>query len=377
MPAEIDGEIVLRAIVAQHGLFLERARDIYSFAHLTFQEYFTARYVVENEARGTLPRLIEHYDDFRYREVFLLTAAQLPDASEFLALFVKRLVAHAKSRPAVGALLRQVAHKAFTVTEATRSSAAKSRAYLSLALALYFRPERDLDLDPDDVTELEFAYDKARDFVLDFASDHDPDVAPDLNLAVALTRFHGFASILKYELDLDRYLTLSPDFDLTGVLTRGSEIALARAGVLSRTHHRTLARDTALVNTRLILELIAELPDKEASFWSPVAGEFISAAVHQSAVLGDVETEACLAALEKLVISASLESDRGQLGIVTEELQSILETLDLIFPKLDKEDWYWLSRYIDGNRLLLACLEQAVVADREAIKDRLLLLPPE
>ena len=30
MPAEIDGEIVLRAIVAQHGLFMERAHGIYS-----------------------------------------------------------------------------------------------------------------------------------------------------------------------------------------------------------------------------------------------------------------------------------------------------------------------------------------------------------
>ena len=73
MPAEIDGEIVLRAIVAQHGLFMERAHGIYSFAHLTFQEYFTARYVVENEARGTLPRLIDQYANPRYREVFLLT----------------------------------------------------------------------------------------------------------------------------------------------------------------------------------------------------------------------------------------------------------------------------------------------------------------
>ena len=56
--SSVDGDLILRAIIAQHGLFHERARDIFSFAHLTFQEYFTARYVVENEARGTLKRLI-------------------------------------------------------------------------------------------------------------------------------------------------------------------------------------------------------------------------------------------------------------------------------------------------------------------------------
>ena len=39
----IDANVVLRAIEAQHGIFVERAKDIYSFSHLTFQEYFTAR----------------------------------------------------------------------------------------------------------------------------------------------------------------------------------------------------------------------------------------------------------------------------------------------------------------------------------------------
>ncbi|MEM7773736.1 MAG: NACHT domain-containing protein, partial [Cyanobacteria bacterium P01_A01_bin.37] len=39
---QVDGEDVLKAIEAQHGLLVERARGIYSFSHLTFQEYFTA-----------------------------------------------------------------------------------------------------------------------------------------------------------------------------------------------------------------------------------------------------------------------------------------------------------------------------------------------
>ncbi|MFB2835361.1 NACHT domain-containing protein [Floridanema evergladense] len=39
---EIDSETVLKSIETQHGLLVERARGIYSFSHLTFQEYFTA-----------------------------------------------------------------------------------------------------------------------------------------------------------------------------------------------------------------------------------------------------------------------------------------------------------------------------------------------
>ncbi|MCO5204337.1 MAG: NACHT domain-containing protein [Anaerolineae bacterium] len=37
---DADGEIIVREIAAQHGLLVERTRDIWSFSHLTLQEYF-------------------------------------------------------------------------------------------------------------------------------------------------------------------------------------------------------------------------------------------------------------------------------------------------------------------------------------------------
>jgi len=45
--AQLNSEAVLKSIEAQHGLLVERA-EIYSFSHLTFQEYFTARNFVAN-----------------------------------------------------------------------------------------------------------------------------------------------------------------------------------------------------------------------------------------------------------------------------------------------------------------------------------------
>jgi predicted NACHT family NTPase len=45
---QLDSESVLKSIEAQHGLFVERARGIYSFSHLTFHEYFTARKIVSS-----------------------------------------------------------------------------------------------------------------------------------------------------------------------------------------------------------------------------------------------------------------------------------------------------------------------------------------
>ncbi|MGB9179978.1 MAG: NACHT domain-containing protein, partial [Pyrinomonadaceae bacterium] len=83
-----DGEVILKAIAAQHGIFVERAREVYSFSHLTFQEYFTAKYIVDNAAKGTLTELVKaHCADKHWREVFLLTTSLLPDASQFMKIF--------------------------------------------------------------------------------------------------------------------------------------------------------------------------------------------------------------------------------------------------------------------------------------------------
>ena len=81
---DIDGEAVLKAIAAQHGLLVERSQRIYSFSHLTFQEYFAAKYIADNEARGALDELMAHAFDDPWREVFLLVASLLDDADDFL-----------------------------------------------------------------------------------------------------------------------------------------------------------------------------------------------------------------------------------------------------------------------------------------------------
>ena len=64
---EPDAEKVLQAMEAQHGIFVERARRIHSFSHLTLQEYFTARYIVDNERRGAVERLMQFVGDNRWQ----------------------------------------------------------------------------------------------------------------------------------------------------------------------------------------------------------------------------------------------------------------------------------------------------------------------
>jgi len=91
-PEDIDGEAVLKAVEAQHGILVERTQKLYSFSHKTFQEYLTAKYIVDNAHKGTLKVLIDkHLLDDNWREIILLTAEMLDDADSFFELFYNKL----------------------------------------------------------------------------------------------------------------------------------------------------------------------------------------------------------------------------------------------------------------------------------------------
>jgi predicted NACHT family NTPase len=88
---ELDSAAVLKSIEAQHGLFVERARGIYSFSHLTFHEYFTARKIVTSCNQydiddPILQGLVSHLTEQCWQEVFLLTVGMLDSADALLQL---------------------------------------------------------------------------------------------------------------------------------------------------------------------------------------------------------------------------------------------------------------------------------------------------
>ena len=72
VPKHLDGQAVLNAIAVQQGILVERAEDVFSFSHLTLQEYLTAQYIADNNLIEQL--VTDHFSDRRWREVFLLVA---------------------------------------------------------------------------------------------------------------------------------------------------------------------------------------------------------------------------------------------------------------------------------------------------------------
>lgn len=85
----IYGQNVLRAIEDQHGIIVGRYENIYSFSHLTLQEFFTARHVIDNNLDIT-KLLIEHLCDEHWREVFLLLAG-LRKADDLLMIMEQQI----------------------------------------------------------------------------------------------------------------------------------------------------------------------------------------------------------------------------------------------------------------------------------------------
>ena len=83
---QIDSEAIIKAIESQHGLFVERAKGIYSFSHLTFQEYLAARELVYNGKSETLAFLAGKITDRRWHDILRLAVGMMRSADELLQL---------------------------------------------------------------------------------------------------------------------------------------------------------------------------------------------------------------------------------------------------------------------------------------------------
>ena len=100
----INGTAVLKSIEVQHGVLVERAVDIYSFSHLTLQEYLTAQYIDDHRQIETL--VTEHFTDERWEEVFLLVAGLMRGGADDLLLLMEKEAQKYINTPKLQALLR-------------------------------------------------------------------------------------------------------------------------------------------------------------------------------------------------------------------------------------------------------------------------------
>ena len=192
---QLDSEAIIRAIESQHGLFVERAKGIYSFSHLTFHEYLAARELVYNGNQDTLILLASKITDPRWHDILRLAVGMMRSADELLILmkeYCDRLLA---SDPQLQSLLQWVNQKAESVQVTDRIQSVRAF-YLTLGRAIaQSAPHNlanvlartlvlDLDLCQNHNLNIDLAFDLARALVTKDGEDLGLDLELDLSLAL-------------------------------------------------------------------------------------------------------------------------------------------------------------------------------------------------
>ncbi|MBD2666543.1 putative signal transduction protein with Nacht domain protein [Richelia sinica FACHB-800] len=102
-PEDLDGEAVLNAIVSKQGILVRRAEDVFSFSHLTLQEYLTAQYIDDHRLVEKLVN--EHLTHKRWKEKFLLVAGVMRGGADDLLLWMEKELQKYINTPKLTALL--------------------------------------------------------------------------------------------------------------------------------------------------------------------------------------------------------------------------------------------------------------------------------
>ncbi len=329
----LDSGAVLKSIEAQHGLLVERARGIYSFSHLTFQEYFTAHKIVSEPA---IPDLVEHITEKRWREVFLLTARILSNAGELLKLMKQRVDGLLAADEKLQKFLTWVNRKASSV-ETSYKPAVVRILYILLSFNLNFNLSR------------------------------------YLSRYLSLNRYISLNRYLSRYLSLNRYLNFNLSFDLS----RDLSLYFSRDLDFSRDLNRDLSRDLSLylsLHLSLYLSLYRDLSLNRDLIHHLSRDLKFDISPELKQALHNLKMQLPKEDLELEIIGQwwleNGESWSNQLRNVMIEHRDIGH--DWEFTKEQEES---LEQYLNANKLLLDCLENGYVtrAVREEIESTLYL----
>ena len=140
-----DSRAVLRAMEAQHGLLIERSQKIWSFSHLTFQEYLVALNFSCKDKRGE--GLIGYLYEKKWEQVILLFSEKILNIDDFTLLLKLRIDKSISSHERLQLILKWVYQKASNTSSCYSRTTLRSF-YLSLLTLINTIDELELDYDP-------------------------------------------------------------------------------------------------------------------------------------------------------------------------------------------------------------------------------------
>ena len=330
-----ESEALLEAIEAHHGLLIERAQGIWSFSHLTFQEYFVAKHIVDSSTpEAAFQRLVNYITETHWREIFLLTVEMLPNADDLLQLMKRQIDDFVRTDDKLQQFLSRVHQKSNSV-EAPYKLAAVRAFYFNLAFDLD-DPSDDLGLSTDKLLVLELFGDHNLALNLDrnFDASLVHDIALDQNLALNLIRACTHPNCIDLFLDLERIFTINSRNTRSTNSVQSHTLEIEHNFTLVLNH----TQDSALQAS--LRQLRDQLPDADSN----------------------------------CTISRWWQ-ENGQAWI--EQLRTVM-----IDHRKIGHDWHFneeqkerLSQYYDANKLLVDCLKSGNVNGtmREEIEETLLL----
>jgi hypothetical protein len=142
---DIDVKALLEDIESNNGLLVRQAKDLYTFSHLTFHEFFTARYIAGSFDPDLVREIVkEHLTDRQWHEVFIILAGRLTKADDLL----KQIFSHANTLIASSKALQQMLSWLDKVTTESNVSSSSWRAgYLAIDLDITLYIENAIKID--------------------------------------------------------------------------------------------------------------------------------------------------------------------------------------------------------------------------------------
>ncbi|MEM6611935.1 MAG: NACHT domain-containing NTPase [Cyanobacteria bacterium P01_C01_bin.72] len=199
----LDSQGILRAIEVQHGLLIERARGIYSFSHLTFQEYLTARKIISHshteELNQALQQLASQINNPQWREVILLTASMLPNQAYLVQQLTNQVTAIINQDTQLHEFFQFIERKIQSLSVPYKPEAVR---------AFYFSLFHNRDLNLAIALDSKLANSLANDLALDLALER------AFHLALTLVKNPNVKQILNFSfaLEFDSNLIIASDF---------------------------------------------------------------------------------------------------------------------------------------------------------------------
>jgi hypothetical protein len=354
----LDGATILKTMETQHCILVERAQGIYSFSHLTFQEYLTARYLVENQRNRVIEELIHnHLTERRWREVFLLSASLLADADGFINAMYQAIDGIAAGVPQLIRLLTLVYERTQHINVSIEKHIIVRLAYIYLSFArstalsssrnskLTLRLELVLDLFRSFKTELGGTFDLATEVAYDLIQANKLDHAE----FGAITPFQSRAIV--------RYRDLKQIHQIAQVTTPlvgfdyGLYYAYGYANLFGNTKVNHMNEQAVVEFPKLISSIVA-LADE--------------------AGLTNLAQELTGYTIPKSYLS---RYDWQQYAYILHVILNDERDLGREWPFSDEENGK-LNDYFYANELLIQCLNVTAISDRQAVLQGL-LLPPE